>query len=86
MSKKQVVKFRGISYGSFRYADLVYCPNCKKTEVVPFSAAFCPICGEEVMWEDEDKDIYEVDLETLNENYDVVEEDAKLADKDLYME
>lgn len=80
---KQVVKFRGIDYNS-KCGDLVYCPNCKVTEVIPVGASVCPKCGEEVTWASDDEDVYEVELSSLNEKFDVVEVDAKLTDEELY--
>lgn len=79
---KQIVKFRGIKYTN--YGDVVYCPNCKVTEVVPVGASICPKCGEEVIWAEDD--LYEVEMANLNTMYEVVEEDAKLTHESLFVD
>ena len=72
---KLVKLFRDVNYNS-KYGDLVYCPNCNVTEVIPVGASVCPKCGEEVVWAEEENDVYEVELSKLNTMYDVVEDDA----------
>ena len=80
-TKKRVIKFRGIDYVS-TFADLVFCPNCNVMEVVPIGACVCPKCGENVVWAEDD--VYEVELASLNAKYNVIEDDAKLTNEDLF--
>lgn len=82
-NKKQIVKFKGIDYQN-TFGDYVYCPNCKKMEVIPLTAAYCPKCGEEVLWAEDDKGNFEVEMKTLNDNFEVIEDEANLTTEDLF--
>lgn len=51
-NKTDLLKFKNLTYGET--ADFCRCPNCEKNILLPNGMERCPICGEEVVWVDEE--------------------------------
>ena len=64
---KNIKMFNGMTYNN-DYADICRCNHCQNNVLVPVTATYCPICGEELSWIEnlENEGIYEVDVNQLN--------------------
>lgn len=82
----KILYFDNLQYDS-DYADFVKCPHCDNdgnkadAMLVPSGNEFCPICGEETIWADEDRKKYEVLISEIFETEEIIHVNARFREE-----